>query len=123
MKRGVASTAWLLLVTQLLSACSAYSYRPGSPAEVLVPGQECCARVTLDNGTRIELHDPAFRDDSLVGFDAKFITRLAVPAARVRSIETMQLSAGRTSLLIGGILFAAAAVMYANFAVAMSHMQ
>ena len=68
--------------------------------------------IVLEGGERIQLADARVTADSLVGTRPDG-TRIALPRARVASVEERRISAGRTAGLLSGVTLAVLAAFVA----------
>ena len=106
--RGVRRRARLLAVcgtAVLLEATGCMTWRQVPDAEPSAAEvSHSRALVVLHDGTRHSLHDVTVRADSVIGHAGAERTRVAVARAEVASVQTRQLSAGRSIALVGGVL-------------------
>jgi hypothetical protein len=106
------------------SGCTGWSTQQKPPSEVLTEKAYDKARVTSNDGRRIEVYQPRVVNDTLVGFtsqpsEKKQANAVAIPVSDIRYVEVQKVSAGNTILLVAGIgltvLLIAAAVSLSNW--------
>ncbi len=115
--RRSASVTWMLLAALVAAgplACASWKKQPADPAALLDrehPPRRI--RLTLADGSRVVIEDPALRGDSLVGltkvtiqhvdpWDEKRDVNGAVALADIREVEIRKVSPGKTLLLVAG---------------------
>jgi hypothetical protein len=113
--------AALAMIALLLGGCSTWRMQGQAPATVVSSSKEHPhVRVTLHDGTRLEIYRAVVQGDSLVGnvqLDGLspfgLYTRrgasVAVALNDIRTLETRTHSGGKTALLVAGIIIAAVA--------------
>jgi hypothetical protein len=107
--RGVRRRARLLAVcgaAVLLetTGCMAWRQVPDVSEPSAAEASHPRALVVLRDGTRRLLHDVTVRADSVVGHAGADRARVAVARTEVESVQTRELSVGRTLGLVGGVL-------------------
>jgi hypothetical protein len=90
---------------------------PVQPATTSNPDTVRHIRITTAQGT-IELHTPRGANDSLYGQESKSSPESAFALADVTAVETSGFSAGKTTLLVGGVLAGALVVAVGALAAA-----
>jgi hypothetical protein len=98
-RRGIAT----ILLAIHLAGCSSWQSVGG------VGGAER-VRVTRRTGEQIELTRPTIRGDSIVAGS------IAIPRSDVESVEVRRISAGRTLLLVAGIVVLFPAILVVGYA-------
>jgi len=93
-----------------LVACTSWKTQEASPEQVIAeePGK---VQVTLTDGSKLELKEPAVSGDTLSGLDDG--TPVHIPLADVSSIAVKGTDAVRTGLLVFGVVVVVAAVAVA----------
>lgn len=98
------SIAQRSLVASLLAlACTEWHTSPRSAGGLYPPDRLPRARVTLVDGTSVELVDARVRQDSVVGTHPASAARAAFPIERVSRIESQEFSQSRTVSMFAGI--------------------
>jgi hypothetical protein len=90
------------------SGCMGWSTQQKPPAQVLTEKSYDRARVTSNDGRRVEVYQPRVVGDTLVGFtsqpsEKKEPKAIAIPVSDIRYVEVQKVSAGKTILLAAGI--------------------
>jgi len=105
--RNGSAIVCLLVVAMIVSpGCSSWKALRSSPEAHEVAPMPKHVHVLLANGRWIEVFSPRVEGDSLVGMcpSDSGRTRCAFAVRDLLSIESKQFSAGRTLLLVGGVL-------------------
>lgn len=88
----------LVAVLAVVTACTTWSRQSAPPAQVVSQHPGALVRVTRTDHSVITLRGAAVVNDSLVGTtDDKARLRVAIPIADVASVDTREVSAGRTA--------------------------
>jgi len=101
------------LVALLIAlACTEWHTSPRSASGSYPPDKIPRAKVTVLDGTSLELVDARVRTDSIVGTDPTSSGRVAIPTNRISRIESLEFSQSRTFGLFAslGIAFVAASL-------------
>jgi len=110
-----------LLAIVSFTGCSSWRPAPGSPDPAQLPAGTDEIRVTLSDGSRLELHSPVLRADSLYGLEPKSgsgghapATRkpLALATANIASLERPEDDSGKTTAFVLGFGLLAGAIVY-----------
>lgn len=110
----------LVIVLTAVTACTTWSRQSAPPAEVVSKHPGALVRVTRTDHSVITLRDASVANDSLVGTtDDKARLRVAMPVADVASVDTREVSAGRTAGLGVGVVGVVLAVAGIAAAIAM----
>ena len=114
-QRGLAC----LLLLSYLPACSTWHTGTPTPAQFIEKEHPEAVRVIRMDGTTVNLEAPAIRGDSLVGtvggglVQADSARTISLALSDVSSVAVKRGSAGRTLLLVGGVLIATMVIVYA----------
>ena len=100
----------MALVLSQLAACTTWRPIPGTPDPQGGATHIAHARVRLRNGTELPLSDVTVGADSVTGYDEESRERRARAVADVGSIDRLQVSAGRTAVVVGSTVLVLAAV-------------
>lgn len=106
-RRVRSAIAPLLIAAMIVSpGCSSWKALHGSPETQQVTPMPHHVHVLLADGRRIEMFSPRVEGDSLVGMCPASSGRnqCAFASRDVLRIESRQFSAGRTLLLVGGVV-------------------
>jgi len=95
------------LVLAQLTACTTWRPVSRTPDPQYGPTHIAHARVWLRNGSHLPLREVTVGADSVIGYGEDSHERQARPAADVASIDRLQVSAGRSALVV---ISAAAAI-------------
>ena len=110
----------LVIVLAAASACTTWSHQHAPPAQVVSQHPGALVRVTRTDHSVITLRGAAIVNDSLVGTtDDSARLRVAMPVADVASVDTREVSAGRTAGLGVGVVGVVLAVAGIAAAIAM----
>jgi ferric-dicitrate binding protein FerR (iron transport regulator) len=95
----------LAMTALLLGGCSTWRMQGQAPATaVSATASPPHVRVTLLDGTRLEMYQAAVQGDSLVEVDPDaWPPRIAVALSDIRALEVRTHSGGKTTLLVAGI--------------------
>ncbi|HEU5358074.1 MAG TPA: hypothetical protein VFU45_03050 [Gemmatimonadales bacterium] len=104
-----------LLLLLFLPSCNSWQVAQPTPAAYLQNERPASARVTRTDGTRLVVRTPSLAVDTLqaTSDDGK-ATAVAVPLDKVARLEVRKFSAGRTLLLVGGIIAAVSTIAAAS---------
>jgi len=113
--------ALLVVVVGLAQACTGWKTTPLTPDSFPPRDSLHTVRVTLRNGTRLNLHGAQIIADSLRGTDTATKRPLIVPLSDIEQVQTSHVDAGKTVglLLILGLI--AGAVFAASVAGSVSN--
>ena len=98
------------LVLPQLAACTTWRPIPSAPGPQGGATHIAHARVRLRNGTELPLSDVTVGADSVTGYDEDSHERRARAVADVGSIDRLQVSAGRTAVVVGSTVLVLAAL-------------
>lgn len=98
------------LVLNQLAACTTWRPIPGTPDPQGGATHIAHARVRLRTGTELPLSDVTVGADSVTGYDEDSHERRARAVADVGSIDRLQVSAGRTAVVVGSSVLVLAAL-------------
>lgn len=88
----------LVIVLAAVTACTTWSRQNAPPAQVVSQHPGALVRVVRTDHSVITLRGATVVNDSLVGItDDKARLRVAMPIADVASVDTREVSAGRTA--------------------------
>ena len=93
----------LFVVSLVALACTEWHTSPRTANSSYAPDRVPRARVTLSNGTTIQIRDARIRADSVVGTDPVSVSRVAFAISQVSRIESEEFSQLRTVLLFAGL--------------------
>jgi len=99
------------LVLSQLTACTTWRPVPRTLDPQLGPAHIDHARVWLRDGSRLPLRDVTLGTDSVIGYGEDAHERHAHPVAAVASVDRLQVSAGRTAVVVGTSVVAVAALV------------
>lgn len=108
-------TTAAILLACYLPACTGWRTQSAAPEQVMTTKHPERVRITRQDGSRVELLQPAIEADSVSGRDAgasgpdSLKPRVAVALADIRTVELHQTKVAETVLLVGaaGLLIAA----------------
>jgi len=98
-----------ILLPCYLVACSSWKTQEASPQQVINEDQPNKVQVTLADGSKLVLEEPAVSGDTLSGLDDG--TPVHIPLADVSSIAVQGTDGGKTGLAVFGGLLALGAVV------------
>ncbi len=85
-----------------LAACTSWQTQEVSPEQALADEQPDKVRVTLTDGSQVEVHQPTVARDTLTGFSDGH--QVSVPLASVSELELRESDTGKTIWLTVGIV-------------------
>ncbi len=98
-----------ILLPCYLVACTSWKPQEASPQQVLADEQPDKVQVTLTDGSKLVLEEPAVSGDTLSGLDDG--TPVLIPLAEVSSIAVKGAEGAQTGLLVlGGVVLVFAIV-------------
>ena len=98
-----------ILLPCYLVACTSWKTQEASPQQVINEDQPNKVQVTLADGSKLVLEEPAVSGDTLSGLDDG--TPVHIPLADVSSIAVQGTDGGKTGLAVFGGLLALGAVV------------
>jgi hypothetical protein len=98
-----------VLLPCYLAACTSWKTQKVSPEQVLADEQPDNVRVTLIDGSQVEVFQPTVSGDTLTGLREG--QRVSIPLASVSELELREGDSGKTVLLAAGIVIGVGAAL------------
>ncbi len=115
-----------ILLPCYLVACTSWKTQEASPQQVLEDEQPDKVRVTLTDGSQVEVYEPALSGDTLIGFEKGSRDwrktedtpggAVSIPLSDVSALEVRKSDGGLTILAVfGGLVLAAGVVIVVGY--------
>jgi len=102
-----------ILLPAYLAACSTWTTQEASPQQVLQDEQPDKVRVTLTDGSQVEVYEPAVSGDTLIGLREG--QQVSIPLASVTQLELREGDTVKSIALATGIVVGVGALVVGGF--------
>ena len=102
-----------ILLPCYLVACSTWTTQEASPQQVLQDEQPDKVRVTLTDGSQVEVYEPAVSGDTLTGFEKGRGDEVSIPLGEVEQLSLRGFSTLKTVALVGGMVVGVPLALFA----------